>query len=197
MATIKINVKWGKENVPCEIKPGQTPDQLFDDLQNKTGVPVARQKLMARGAWRGVLKSGMAMDLKDGQNVTLMGTADVLLKPKVETKFLEDMKVRSRRVQSGSHAIVVTRLHLTMKWVFFFPILSRFGPRRGAAPRERSRGRVDGVDAMPRRRGAVDAPRFRAGGGPGQEWISPTGGLREFGEHVLHEFYFTVFKSRP
>ena len=93
MATIKINVKWGKENVPCEIKPGQTPDQLFDDLQNKTGVPVARQKLMARGAWRGVLKSGMAMDLKDGQNVTLMGTADVLLKPKVETKFLEDMKV--------------------------------------------------------------------------------------------------------
>ena len=98
MATIKINVKWGKENVPCEIKPGQTPDQLFDDLQNKTGVPVARQKLMARGAWRGVLKSGMAMDLKDGQNVTLMGTADVLLKPKVETKFLEDMKVRSQRL---------------------------------------------------------------------------------------------------
>ena len=96
MATIKINVKWGKENVPCEIKPGQTPDQLFDDLQNKTGVPVARQKLMARGAWRGVLKSGMAMDLKDGQNVTLMGTADVLLKPKVETKFLEDMKVGNR-----------------------------------------------------------------------------------------------------
>ena len=97
MATIKINVKWGKENVPCEIKPGQTPDQLFDDLQNKTGVPVARQKLMARGAWRGVLKSGMAMDLKDGQNVTLMGTADVLLKPKVETKFLEDMKVGKQR----------------------------------------------------------------------------------------------------
>ena len=48
MATIKINVKWGKENVPCEIKPGQTPDQLFDDLQNKTGVPVARQKLSTR-----------------------------------------------------------------------------------------------------------------------------------------------------
>ena len=115
MATIKINVKWGKENVPCEIKPNQTPDELFNDLQSKTGVPVARQKLMARGAWRGVLKSGMAMDLKDGQNVTLMGTADVLLKPKVETKFLEDMKVRSPRLQSGSYAIVVTRLHLLMK----------------------------------------------------------------------------------
>ena len=74
---------------------------------------------MARGAWRGVLKSGMAMDLKDGQNVTLMGTADVLLKPKVETKFLEDMKVRSQRLQSG-----VTpssrRLHETRPWVFFF-----------------------------------------------------------------------------
>ena len=141
MATIKINVKWGKENVPCEIKPGQTPDQLFDDLQSKTGVPVARQKLMARGAWRGVLKSGMAMDLKDGQNVTLMGTADVLLKPKVETKFLEDMKVRSRRLLWGLDAIGARRLHETRSWVFFFPILSRFGPRRGAAPVERTRGR--------------------------------------------------------
>ena len=109
MATIKINVKWGKENVPCEIKPNQTPDELFNDLQSKTGVPVARQKLMARGAWRGVLKSGMAMDLKDGQNVTLMGTADVLLKPKVETKFLEDMKVRSRRLQSATIRVVSVR----------------------------------------------------------------------------------------
>ena len=36
MATIKINVKWGKENVPCEIKPNQTPDELFDDFQSKT-----------------------------------------------------------------------------------------------------------------------------------------------------------------
>ena len=118
MATIKINVKWGKENVPCEIKPGQTPDQLFDDLQSKTGVPVARQKLMARGAWRGVLKSGMAMDLKDGQNVTLMGTADELLKPKVETKFLEDMKVRSQRLRSGIDAIGARRLHETRSRVF-------------------------------------------------------------------------------
>jgi len=123
MATIKINVKWGKENVPCEIKPGQTPDQLFDDLQSKTGVPVARQKLMARGAWRGVLKSGMAMDLKDGQNVTLMGTADVLLKPKVETKFLEDMKVRSRRLLWGLDAIGARRLRQTRPGVVFFFIL--------------------------------------------------------------------------
>ena len=155
MATIKINVKWGKENVPCEIKPGQTPDQLFDDLQSKTGVPVARQKLMARGAWRGVLKSGMAMDLKDGQNVTLMGTADVLLKPKVETKFLEDMKVRSPRLLWGLDAVGARLLHETRSWVFFFPILSCFEPRRADAPRERGRGRVDGVDAMPRRHDAV------------------------------------------
>ena len=124
MATIKINVKWGKENVPCEIKPGQTPDQLFDDLQSKTGVPVARQKLMARGAWRGVLKSGMAMDLKDGQNVTLMGTADVLLKPKVETKFLEDMKVGKQRRK--------TTFNVT------------WPPRRVSVPRRRrTRPRVD------------------------------------------------------
>ena len=194
MATIKINVKWGKENVPCEIKPGQTPDQLFDDLQSKTGVPVARQKLMARGAWRGVLKSGMAMDLKDGQNVTLMGTADVLLKPKVETKFLEDMKVRSQRLRSGLDAIVSVRRGRGWSFFRFWAVSDRVQALR---PSREPVVAVDGVDAMPRRRGAVDAPRFRAGGGPGQEWISTPGGLREFGEHVLHEFYFTVFKSRP
>ena len=137
MATIKINVKWGKENVPCEIKPGQTPDQLFSDLQSKTGVPVARQKLMARGAWRGVLKSGMAMDLKDGQNVTLMGTADVLLKPKVETKFLEDMKVRSQRLLWGLDAISVNRLLPTRSWVVSFSNSSRFGPQRVSFPRRK------------------------------------------------------------
>ena len=64
---------------------------------------------MARGAWRGVLKSGMAMDLKDGQNVTLMGTADVLLKPKVETKFLEDMKVRVSAFLTPSARVVFMR----------------------------------------------------------------------------------------
>ena len=152
MATIKINVKWGKENVPCEIKPGQTPDQLFDDLQNKTGVPVARQKLMARGAWRGVLKSGMAMDLKDGQNVTLMGTADVLLKPKVETKFLEDMKVGKQRRKRPS------------TWC----------------------GRRD----------AADASRFRAGRRSSEKRFSPTGGLRQPGEHVLHELDAAVLAGR-
>ena len=168
MATIKINVKWGKENVPCEIKPGQTPDQLFDDLQNKTGVPVARQKLMARGAWRGVLKSGMAMDLKDGQNVTLMGTADVLLKPKVETKFLEDMKV----TLSVPYAVVVPRRRLPMTWVFFF------------------------LNFEPFRTVFRTVSRFRAGGGPSQEWFSTTGGLRQFGEHVLHELDAAVLAGR-
>ena len=178
MATIKINVKWGKENVPCEIKPGQTPDQLFDDLQNKTGVPVARQKLMARGAWRGVLKSGMAMDLKDGQNVTLMGTADVLLKPKVETKFLEDMKVRSRRLLWGLDAIVSVRRGRGWSFFRFWAVSAASGRcarrekpwsrrwrRRDATP-PRCRLRDHARELRPRRRGAVDAPRFRAGGGP-------------------------------
>ena len=100
MATIQVNVKWGKELVPVEVKAGQTPDQLFAHLQERTGVPIARQKLMARGAWKGVLKTGMEMKLTDGQNIMLMGTADVLLKPAVETKFLEDI-TEAEQAQSG------------------------------------------------------------------------------------------------
>ena len=169
MATIKINVKWGKENVPCEIKPGQTPDQLFDDLQSKTGVPVARQKLMARGAWRGVLKSGMAMDLKDGQNVTLMGTADVLLKPKVETKFLEDMKVRSRRLLWGLDAIVSVRRGRGWSFFRFWAVSDRVGALRPSrepmvASMASTRCHAAAVPSMrlarelrPRRLDAVDA----------------------------------------
>ena len=66
------------------------------------------------------------------------------------------------------------------------------------------------VDAMPRRRGAADvvgdhaaaterAERtvpFRAGGGPGQVRPSTTGGLRQFGEHVLHELDLAVSAGR-
>ena len=47
----------------------------------------------------------------------LMGTADVLLKPKVETKFLEDMKVQSQRLRSGIDAIVSVRRG--QGWSFF------------------------------------------------------------------------------
>ena len=52
-----------------------------------------------------------------------------------------DDDVRSRRpaVLRCLHAIDATRVHLTMKWVVSFSILSRFGPRRCSAQVPRPR----------------------------------------------------------
>jgi len=93
MAGIMINIKWGKEQIPASVAPTDTPAKLFEQLEQKTGVPVARQKLMAKGAWRGVLKENMSLaDLKPNQNVTLMGTAERLVEPATKTVFIEDLK---------------------------------------------------------------------------------------------------------
>ena len=53
-----------------------------------------RQKLMAKGAWIGVLKDDADMTklkIKDGQQITLMGTAEVIAAPEVQVQFVEDM----------------------------------------------------------------------------------------------------------
>jgi ubiquitin carboxyl-terminal hydrolase 14 len=47
-------------------------------------VCVSRQKLMAKGAWIGTLKDDAdmsTMKFKEGQNIMLMGTADVVVAP--------------------------------------------------------------------------------------------------------------------
>lgn len=60
-----------------------------------TRVPPDRQKLMAKGAWVGMLKDEAdftMMPLKSsGQIVMLMGTAEVVEQSSVQTVFLEDM----------------------------------------------------------------------------------------------------------
>ena len=68
MAAISVTIKWGKEKLAATVKPDDTPTTLFAQLEERTGVPVARQKLMAKGAWRGVLKAEMSLAaLKDVQ----------------------------------------------------------------------------------------------------------------------------------
>ena len=64
-------------------------------LEEVTGVPVARQKLMAKGGWKGILKDDQdlsAVNLKSGMNVMLMGSAELVVKPKEQAVFVEDMK---------------------------------------------------------------------------------------------------------
>ena len=47
------------------MAPGDTPTKFMEQLEAKTGVPVARQKLMAKGAWRGVLKAEMSLEAQE------------------------------------------------------------------------------------------------------------------------------------
>ena len=92
---VKVTIKWNK-NVYNDVElDTSAPVSAFrQTLQTLTSVPVERQKLMAKGAWKGMLKDTedlSACKLKEGHTVMLMGTAEVLEKPKEEVKFLEDM----------------------------------------------------------------------------------------------------------
>uniref|UniRef100_A0A7S1CA16 ubiquitinyl hydrolase 1 n=1 Tax=Bicosoecida sp. CB-2014 TaxID=1486930 RepID=A0A7S1CA16_9STRA len=92
----KVTVKHGStkyENV--EIDPALPVRAFRDTLLKLTGVPVARQKLMAKGVWKGMLKDSVdlsTLSIADGALVTLMGAADkVAARPTEEVKFVEDM----------------------------------------------------------------------------------------------------------
>ena len=53
--------------------------EFKESIKALTGVPLERQKLMAKGAWPATLKDEAVlgtMDIKEGHQVMLMGTAD-------------------------------------------------------------------------------------------------------------------------
>eukprot|EP00752_Nemacystus_decipiens_P016309 g14585.t1 len=91
---VKVAVKWNKR-VFADVEVTPTVADFKAKLQELTGVPAARQKLMARGAWKGILKDDVDLSgctIKDGQQVTLMGSAEVLAAPTEKVQFMEDMK---------------------------------------------------------------------------------------------------------
>ncbi|CAM9526177.1 unnamed protein product [Choristocarpus tenellus] len=68
---VKVTVKWNKQ-VFQEVDVAPTVEAFKRKLHELTGVPPARQKLMAKGAWKGVLKDGAdlsACPIKAGQQV--------------------------------------------------------------------------------------------------------------------------------
>lgn len=95
MSTVTVSVKWGKQVFKdVQVDKGAPVAALKAQLLSLTNVPVERQKLMSK-AWKGVLKDDAdlaALDkLADGAAVMLMGSADVVTKPKEEVRFIEDM----------------------------------------------------------------------------------------------------------
>ncbi|CAM9848506.1 unnamed protein product [Scytosiphon promiscuus] len=100
---VKVAVKWNKR-VFSDVEVTPTVADFKAKLQELTGVPAARQKLMARGAWKGILKDDVDLSgctIKDGQQVTLMGSAEVLTAPTEKVQFMEDMKTEDL-AQSGA-----------------------------------------------------------------------------------------------
>lgn len=101
MSTVEVNVKWGKEIVKLTLAPEQGVKALRTELEEKTGVPADRMKIMpkSKGLWKGLLKDDFDLTSIDFSKVKppvqflLMGSAAKvpLAGPKVKTIFIEDM----------------------------------------------------------------------------------------------------------
>mmetsp|Transcript_5066 Transcript_5066/g.7707 ORF Transcript_5066/g.7707 Transcript_5066/m.7707 type:complete len:429 (-) Transcript_5066:360-1646(-) len=91
---VKVNVKWNKQVFEVDLDTSDTAVTFKTQLWTLTGVPVERQKLMCRGGWRGVLADNAdlsACKIKEGQQVMLMGSAEVMKAPQEKVVFVEDM----------------------------------------------------------------------------------------------------------
>lgn len=100
MSPRTVMVKWSKTVYEVRVEDDGALE-LKQALEKATGVPVSRQKLLARGAWAGVLRDDMSLSqLKPSQQVTLIGSAEVVVKPDVSSKFLEDMN-EEEQAKSG------------------------------------------------------------------------------------------------
>ena len=92
-------VKWGKEKVEIDLVPAAGVRGLKAELEEKTGVPVERMKVMpkSKGLWKGVLKDDFDLSTIDYSKIKaplqllLMGTAERLAGPRQKTVFLEDL----------------------------------------------------------------------------------------------------------
>jgi hypothetical protein len=93
---VRVEVKWNKQVFgDVDVNVSQPVAALKAQLEALTGVPPGRQKLMAKGGWKGILKDEedlSKLTLAEGQKITLMGSAEVVVKPKEAVVFIEDMK---------------------------------------------------------------------------------------------------------
>lgn len=102
--TVPLNVKWNKDTFKVSFVLAGGVKGLKNELEEKTGVPSDRMKLMAKskGLWKGVLKDdtdlstidfagALAKEKGKELQVLLMGSAAKLTGPKTKTVFLEDL----------------------------------------------------------------------------------------------------------
>ena len=97
--TFSVRMKWnGKMHEGIEVNVKDSVETLKTQIWMLTGVPVERQKLMARGLWRGVLKNDVALasiPWKKDALMLMMGTSEgvpiISDAEKEKFKFVEDM----------------------------------------------------------------------------------------------------------
>lgn len=102
MTVVPLSIKWGKEKLELSIDPSIGVKGLKSELQEKTHVPVTRQKILAKSKhlWKGVLKDDVdltsidwdtAISKANPLQLLLMGSAEEVTTPLVKTLFLEDL----------------------------------------------------------------------------------------------------------
>eukprot|EP00591_Stephanopyxis_turris_P004323 CAMPEP_0195519598 /NCGR_PEP_ID=MMETSP0794_2-20130614/15121_1 /TAXON_ID=515487 /ORGANISM="Stephanopyxis turris, Strain CCMP 815" /LENGTH=589 /DNA_ID=CAMNT_0040648781 /DNA_START=60 /DNA_END=1829 /DNA_ORIENTATION=+ len=103
-SVIPMNIKWGKETIDINLIVSNGVPSFKKELEERTGVPCDRMKLMpkSKGLWKGVLKDDFDLStinfnaaLTKTKNsplqVLLMGSATKLVAPKTKTVFVEDL----------------------------------------------------------------------------------------------------------
>ncbi|GAX15667.1 ubiquitin carboxyl-terminal hydrolase 14 [Fistulifera solaris] len=97
--SVTLEIKWGKETLEYSGAPAAGVKHWKQEIQDLTGVPAERVKLMAKtkGLWKGVLKDDFDLgsvdwkSLKPPIQVLLMGSATQVAAPTNKTVFLEDL----------------------------------------------------------------------------------------------------------
>lgn len=99
---VLVRLKWNKltfDNLEVRLEDGV--GALKNKIFELTGVPVSRQKLMAKNAWNGVLKDDAdlrTVTLANNQQILLMGNVDTITAPAARVLFVEDMTSEQRAV---------------------------------------------------------------------------------------------------
>ena len=105
---IPTTLKWSKKVYSSSdgdgfealaIQPGASTNEFKQTIEQLTGVPIARQKLLCKHGWKGTLKNDDTFDAnlslpakQSSLVVTLIGSAEKLPEPpKTRTKFQEDI----------------------------------------------------------------------------------------------------------
>lgn len=105
---IPTTLKWSKkvytslkDDPRLAILPGSSTNEYKLTIQQITGVPVARQKLLCKHGWKGTLSSDATFDTalclpskQSALTITLIGSAEKLAEPPTGTdrpKFIEDI----------------------------------------------------------------------------------------------------------